>query len=422
MNLGSQLRSGAGSLRRGLALTVRLGAKGARLWGRPAAHPIAATAPFAAMAVVVAVDVSTGPTFGLLPLLSLGPAFAAVLMNPVRIVLVGLLAMVVCLPVAALDGLLGSGRAVIAIVTIAGVTGAGAVASIGRQRRERDLADVRAVADAVQQVLLRPVRSHAGGTDVAVRYLSASTSAQVGGDLYEFILSGDTVRLIVADVKGHGLTAVGTAAVILGAFRAYGYDAASLTEIATKIELSLLRHLAGDDRVEQPAEEFVTAVLAEVGPGTPARVEILNCGHPPPLLLASEGGAKYLDPEQASPPLGLAQMSPSPRATTSLQLSAGDRILFYTDGISEARNRHGEYYSPAARRDLLLDPDLSGALDHLCQDVVQHVGHRLSDDATALLMSIAPAGGPDARPHGLVVPRPDGENGHPRGRARPGSG
>ncbi|MBO0824663.1 MAG: serine/threonine-protein phosphatase [Actinobacteria bacterium] len=338
------------------------------------------------MGAVAGICLGTGQSYGLLPLLSLGPALAAVLLSPARTALVGALAIAVCVPLASYDGMLESIRAIIALVTIAGVTSAGALASAGRLRRERDLADVRAVAKAAQQALLRPVPDRVGSTAIAVRYLSASTAAQVGGDLYEVIAVGGKVRLIVADVQGHGLASVGTAASVLGAFREHGYDAPSLTEIAARIERSLHRYLAGNGGHGAYCEQFATAVLAEIQPGSPPRLEILNCGHPSPLLLRSDA-VTYLDPCEPGLPLGLSELLPDPRGTTNLDLGPDDRILFYTDGISEARNRQGQFYALSQAAPLLTAADISTALDQLCSDVVRHVGPRLSDDATALLVS-----------------------------------
>jgi serine phosphatase RsbU (regulator of sigma subunit) len=332
--------------------------------------------PFTVMGAVAAVDILTGPALGFLPLLSLGPALAAVSLRPLPTALVGALALVACALLAGYDGLLQSNRALIALATIAGVTAAGMIASAARHRRKRELADVRAVAEAAQRVLLHPVPHQIGPVRVAVRYISASAAAQIGGDLYEVIAAPQAVRLIVADVQGKGLTAVQTAAVALGAFREAAYEAPGLAEIAERIELSLRR--------QPTTEEFVTAVLAQITCGP--TIEILNCGHPPPLLV-SGGAAHFIDPPEAGLPLGLSQLAASPRKTGSLRLGPGDRMLFYTDGISEARDKSGRFY-PLDRCSALFDsqhPD--AALDRLRDDVIRHVGHRLADDAAMLLIS-----------------------------------
>ena len=123
------------------------------------------------------------------------------------------------------DNLAGSRRGVIALIAIAGVTAAGVVASAGRQRRERELANFKTIAEAAQQILLRPVPRRIPPADIAVRYVSAAASARIGGDLYEAIAAGSGIRLIVGDVLGKGLPAARTASVVLGAFREAAYDA-----------------------------------------------------------------------------------------------------------------------------------------------------------------------------------------------------
>ena len=122
-------------------------------------------------------------------------------------------------------------------------------------------------------------------------------------------------------MQGKGLAAVQTASVVLGAFREAAYDAPDLAAIAARIELSLERQAAD--------EEFVTAVLAQVQDGGPA-IEILNCGHPAPLLL-SGGAAGFIDPVEPGLPLGLAQLCVSTRETRTIDLALGEGILFYTD-------------------------------------------------------------------------------------------
>lgn len=348
----------------------------------PGARSRLAILPFLIMAVVVIVDVLTGPRVGFLPLLFLGPALAAVSLRPLQTVLMGCLAAALSLLLAAYDDLLGSGLWLIALATIAGVTVTGVIASRGRQRREREFANVLAVAEVAQRVLLRAVPKQTGQADVAVRYISAATAARIGGDLYEVIATAETMRLIVADVQGKGLPEVQTASVVLGSFREAAYEAADLAEIAARIELSLDRQAS--------EEEFVTAVLAQLTPG--GCIEILNCGHPPPVLLA-QGSAHFAEPPEADLPLGLRQLAATARKPGIFPLRAGELVLFYTDGISEARDKSGTFY-PLDRCGAILDElDPEAALDRLSDDVIQHVGHELHDDAAMLLIRRRSAAG-----------------------------
>ena len=300
--------------------------------------------PFCLMAVVVGADLLAGPQIGLLPLLSLGPALAPVSLGPARTVLTDGLAIVLSVLVASFDGIGFSLRAVVAVTTIIGVTAAGVLASAARQRKERELVNVRAVADVAQRVVLRQVPRRVGQIRIAVRYISAAAAARIGGDLYDVVAVAGTARLIVTDVQGKGLAAVQTAAVVLASFRESAYDAPDLAGIAEHIELSL-GHQA-------PEGKFVTAIMAEVD-GEGAEVRLLNCGHPAPLLV-SGGLARLAEPVEAGLPLGLSGLTAGEqRKEYTVPFGPDDRMLFYTDGISEARDKSGAFY-PLERRGALL--------------------------------------------------------------------
>lgn len=335
-----------------------------------------AALPFGVVVAVASIDVVAGPGVGFLPVLSLGPALAAISRRPLPTALIGIFTLGLGVLLAFYDNLAGSRRSVIALIAIAGVTVAGIIASAGRRRRERELANFKAIADAAQQILLRPVPSRIPPVDIAVRYVSAAASARIGGDLYEAVSAGGGVRLIVGDVLGKGLPAARTAAVVLGAFREAAYDALDLVQIAARIEASL-EH-------QEAEEEFVTAVLAQVD-GDGSRVEILNCGHPPPLLVR-DGEVTAAELPDASLPLGLGSLGPAAWAVCSIPFKYGDRLLFYTDGISEARDKEGTFYPVEKTGAFLGSQDLNLALDRLTEDVLRHVGHALLDDAAILLI------------------------------------
>lgn len=345
--------------------------------------------PFVAMALLVAVDAAGGAEVLLTPLLSVGPAYAA-LTGGIPYTL-GAGACAVCLGMAdaVYEGLPGNQVAII-LGTVSGVTIASLLASASRQRRERVLAEVRAVAEVAQEVLLRPIPEHACAVQVAVRYLSASARAEIGGDLYEVVPVADGLRVLVGDVQGKGLPAVKTASATLSAFREIAYDASSLGAIVERLESSLGRQLED--------EEFVTAVLAEFSRDG-ARLDLLNCGHPPPLLLPSTGRPRLLETPETGLPLGLAGLGQDRRTVLTLGLGPGDRVLFYTDGVSEARDPAGASYSLAHSAHLLSGSDPQDCLRRLHADVVAHVGHPLEDDAALLLAGRLPE--PATRPtHG----------------------
>ncbi len=332
--------------------------------------------PFVLLGVVALIDLLTPPHVRFRPMLALGPVFASLWCNARRTAVAGLAALALCMVLSAYRDVLGRDQNTLTHATIAAVTVLSVLASAGRQRRERVLADVRSVAEVAQRVLLRPVPRRVGSTQVAVSYTSATAQARIGGDLYEVTLTPWGVRVIVGDVQGKGLEAVETAAAVLGAFREAAYDERDLLGVATRIEASLRRQLSG--------EKFVTAVLAEFGDGD--GVTLLNCGHPAPLILKGNGSRVFAQPDDTAPPLGLSELVTTGRRPHTVKFAATDQMLLYTDGLVEARDGRGRFYPLAERAHLLTAPDPQQALDDLRNDVLRHVGGRPADDAAMLLI------------------------------------
>lgn len=332
--------------------------------------------PYAVMAVVTLIDVVAGPSVGFLPLVSLGPAFAGLVGGWRRTALIGGLALVLCAGLGMYDGLFDGRRGYTALASVAGVTAAGLLAAVMRQRREAELASVRSIAEVAQRVLLRPVPRSAGHLRVAVSYTSAVADARIGGDLYEVVASPGGVRVIVGDVQGKGLEAVETAAVVLGAFREAAHDEPDLRSVGARVERVVDRELHG--------EKFVTAVLAEVSDDR--SVTLLNFGHPAPLLVHPDGTARFAEPPRHALPLGLGIHGGEGPQPYQADFTPGDQLLLYTDGVTEARDHANRFYPLGERAFLLKDPDPERALEALRSDLVEHVEGPLHDDAAMLLL------------------------------------
>ncbi|MER7398207.1 PP2C family protein-serine/threonine phosphatase [Streptomyces sp. NPDC000151] len=327
------------------------------------------------MAVVTLADLTAGPAAGFLPLVSLGPAFAGLTGGRRRTALIGVLSFVLRLVLGVYDGLFSGRRGYTALLSVAGVTVAGVVAAVMRQRREAELANVRSIAEVAQRVLLRAVPRRAGRLSMAVSYTSAVADARIGGDLYEVVASPYGVRTLIGDVQGKGLEAVETAAVVVGAFREAAYDEPDLAAVGARLERALERHL--------PDEKFVTAVLAETGAGT---MTLLNYGHPAPLVVRPDGGVAYLEPPGRALPLGLTAHGEEGPEPYDVGFAPGDQVLFYTDGVTEARDGGGRFYPLDERAALLKEPDPQAAVDAIRADLVAHTGGPLHDDAAMLLV------------------------------------
>ncbi|MFM9370684.1 PP2C family protein-serine/threonine phosphatase [Streptomyces sp. Da 82-17] len=333
--------------------------------------------PAVVMTVVTVVDLTAGPGVGFLPLVSLGPAFSGLIGTWRRTAVTGAVALLLCLGLGAYDGLFDTRRGYTALASVAGVTAAGVTAAVMRGRREAELAGVRDVAEVAQRVLLRPVPRSAGPIRVAVSYTSAAAEARIGGDLYEVVASPYGVRVIVGDVQGKGLAAVETAALVLGSFREAAHEEPDLVALAARLERSVARELHG--------EKFVTAVLAEIH-ADEERVVLVDCGHPPPLLVRGDGAVEFPAPPAYALPLGLGVHGGEPPEPYEVRFAPGEQLLLYTDGVTEARDAAGCFYPLQERADLLKDPDAQAALEALREDVVRHAGGPSHDDAAMLLL------------------------------------
>jgi serine phosphatase RsbU (regulator of sigma subunit) len=351
--------------------------------------------PFAIIAVIGVSRTVIGPGWGLLPLLAVGPAVAAAVGGALYTLAAGAVAMAMC-PLSAAGMLPDASNRMtdVAFLAVAGVTVAGALASRHRGCRDRELAQVQLIAETAQEALLRPVPRQAGPVRLAARYLSASSGARVGGDLYEVVTTPDCVRLLIGDAKGKGLPAVQSAAAVLGAFREVAYEEESLAAIVSRIEGSLARQLSD--------EQFVTAILAEVSAdGT--KIELLSCGHPGPLLLSTRP-PQFVGQEEGSLPLGLSHLADLRRIPVTIPFEPGDALLFYTDGASEARNRAGDFFPLAGCAAMRAPPDPATLADRLGDELIRYVG-RAPDDDVALLVAYRDGS----------LPRPVRAVRHPRG-------
>src|SRR5215472_13418040 len=252
-----------------------------------------------------------------------------------------------------------------------------------RAMAERRLSQVRAVARVAQSALLREVPTTVTAAKLASRYISAAAEARVGGDLLEVVADESHPRWLIGDTRGKGLPAVRLASVAMTSFRdACAQPGLSLQEIARVVDRSVTRAAADED--------FVTATFAELD--TRGWLQVVSCGHPPPLRLAANGDLTALTPTTYATPLGLA---PDIQSAT-FSVSPGDRLLFYTDGLLEARDRAGGYFALESSLDVLRDPDLQAAVDGLIDRLLAHTGHALDDDVALLLIeAVSPPVSPE---------------------------
>jgi Stage II sporulation protein E (SpoIIE) len=327
------------------------------------------------LAAVSVLEFSGGRQAHYVGLLAAVPFLAAVFAYWPAVLVAGALATVAGLAFATADGDLG----VVGAVNVLGVmlaTGIAAAVATIRQRQNDRIDELLRLAAVAQQAVLRPIGPQVGSLAVAGRYISASTAADIGGDLYEALDTPYGVRIIIGDVRGKGLDAVRLASIVLGSYRHVAYERADLRAIVADLDRAVARSV-GD-------EDFVTAALVEERGGT---LTIVNCGHPAPLLLR-RGQVITLEPPAPAPPLGFMPVA-RPRVE---RLEPGDRLLLFTDGLGEAR-REGEFFPTADRAWRLLGHGTVGdGLASLETALVDWVHGRLDDDIALVLLEYS---GPD---------------------------
>jgi phosphoserine phosphatase RsbU/P len=366
--VGQRIRRSAGRS----AGSIALDASGpARLSGRRA-KLVFATCLFIAITASAFAVYIMGPGVVTATWLAVGPLLASLVLSPsVTAVIAG---WTLGLGLGLELGQPGPLRMAASHLTVLVLLAAFAVANSAlRTAAQRRLGQVRAVARVAQSALLRDVPTTVTTGRLASRYVSASAEARVGGDLLEVVSDSQHPRWLIGDTRGKGLPAVRLASVAMTSFRdACAQPDLSLSEVARVVDRSVTR-AAGD-------EDFVTAVFAELDPG--GWLQLVTCGHPPPLRLAADGDLRPLTPRAYATPLGLhPDIQPS-----TFSVSPGDRLLFYTDGLLEARDRAGRYFRVDDCIDTLQQPDLQAAVDGLLDRLIAHSGRRLDDDVALLLL------------------------------------
>ncbi|RPK67531.1 MULTISPECIES: PP2C family protein-serine/threonine phosphatase [unclassified Streptomyces] len=339
-------------------------------------------------------DIFTPPTFTAIPLFVAAPLIAAPFFSLASTVRTGITSMLAVIVLRLYSSTLPEAVPLIELLTLATVSVLAVVINGVVRRSNEQLASARYIAETAMRAVLPQPADRTGGLQVAARYEAAQADEFVGGDLFAVSDTPWGVRLVVGDVRGKGLDAVETVAVVIGAFREAAEQEASLEGVAGRLERALAREEARRGGLDV-LEGFITAVLAEIPSGLP-RVRIVNRGHPEPILLHPDGALEVLRPSVPALPLGM-DLGAWPECTDEWDLPAGTTLLLYTDGLSEARNAEGVFYDPAARLRGRIFPGPEELLSALTDDVRLHTGGESTDDM-ALLAVVRPAEGqPDRR-------------------------
>ncbi|MEV0094570.1 SpoIIE family protein phosphatase [Streptomyces sp. NPDC050738] len=224
------------------------------------------------------------------------------------------------------------------------------------------------------------------GTTHAVSTAVMEPAYEVGGDAFDHALTESTLHAGILDAMGHSLASGLTTVVSLAACRNARRTGADLPELVESVDAALASWLP---------DQFCTAILARLDLAT-GGLRWINCGHPAPLLLRGQSLVAGAMDRDADPPMGLpAVFATHPRTVHEIALEPGDRVLMYTDGVTEARTPDGSEFGLERFVDYVIRATATGelapeTLRRLIHSLLDSQDNKLRDDATILMFEWQP--------------------------------
>ncbi|MBB5119426.1 protein phosphatase [Streptomyces eurocidicus] len=349
--------------------------------GQPWRHrPALLAVPFGLVVAITVLDLLTGENIQLGPLLVVAPALAAMIGGVRLTALAGALAVGAQITLSALLGGVTTANHQAQIVALFLVALFVVAFRAVHERHEQALHKARWVADVAQKVLLRPLPDRIGALRIASVYVAAEAEAQIGGDLYAVAPGRYGTRFLIGDVRGKGLSAVGDAALLLGAFRAAAHRNPPLPRLVAHLHNAVHWDTVEPTGAPDYGEGFVTAAILEV-PADEQLLRLISCGHPPPLLLR-DGKVTFLTVGDPALPLGVGgERSEEDYAPEPFSYRGGDVLLLYTDGVVEARDSHGAFYDLAGNVAAWHETEPERLVRLIHESLLAHAGGSLGDDA-----------------------------------------
>jgi serine phosphatase RsbU (regulator of sigma subunit) len=246
------------------------------------------------------------------------------------------------------------------------------------ERAKVRIEDELKIARDIQQGLLPPALPEAGWFRAAG---SSLPSTQVGGDYFDVRqVSGDMWAAVVADVSGKGVSSALLASLLQGTFLMCSGDPADIEAILARLNSFLLERTRG----EKYATMFYCTLDAS------GLLSYSNAGHPAPFLVGRDGRLRKL--HTSGMPVGM--IEDAPFQTVQEQLAPGDKVVIFSDGLTEAENSEGEFFDTERLRVCLRDnasrdaPAMHAALLAAIERFAD--GGAVRDDITALVIEYSP--------------------------------
>ncbi len=227
----------------------------------------------------------------------------------------------------------------------------------------------------IQQNLLPPRIARVEGADLAGGVLPGYDA---GGDFFDYASNADGLWLVIADAAGKGNSAAALSSLAVGALRAARRAGTGLQETA---------RLAHEAILALDSDRYLTAIIASWDPHD-EHLRWINCGHPTPLVLRGSGQISELNGERTYP-LGM-RFGMRTFPVLDAPVRSGDRLLLYSDGLSERSTAGGERIGEEGLRRILTELSACSAamtVRGLQDAVIAASPEPLRDDATLLVMA-----------------------------------
>ncbi|MES2464318.1 MAG: PP2C family protein-serine/threonine phosphatase, partial [Armatimonadota bacterium] len=240
-----------------------------------------------------------------------------------------------------------------------------------------ELARERRVAQVLTEGLLPDIPAQVGRWEFAKRYEAQSDESLVGGDIYDlFPLEAGRIGLVIADVSGKGLAAAKKTAMVKYSLRSYAREHPSPGKVLARLNSALFD--------EENMTGFVTLLYGVLEEHT-GMFQYASAGHETPILMRSDGTFELLEPTG----LVLGAAPDQEYDTESVALHAGDGLLLFTDGLTEARSHlTGELLEIPGVQQILKEhhqqPGHTAVPDVIWAAVSDYTGGKMRDDAAIL--------------------------------------
>ncbi|MGW1813905.1 PP2C family protein-serine/threonine phosphatase [Streptomyces sp. NPDC002125] len=205
---------------------------------------------------------------------------------------------------------------------------------------------------------------------------------ELGGDAFDHAFSGSILHAVILDAMGHNLASGLTTAIAMAGCRSARRSGSGLSELVQAVDDALAEWLP---------DQFCTGIvmMLDMPSGT---LSWINCGHPPPLLIRDDQVLEDALAFAGEPPMGTpGALAGRQRTVHEVSLEPGDRVILYTDGVTEARAAGGPQFGLDGFTASIIRATAAGelaaeALRQLIHSILERQNDQLNDDATILML------------------------------------